>query len=209
MSMWTKFRDAVVGYAAPIVGGIAGGIVGGPAGAAIGTRLGQGLIGGGGQAPSVSAPGMPRAAMPGSGGMMQTAGVIPPAMRALSAAGRYLISARGIASTLTGRIIGVFKGSRLFRVRQVADLAKRVGIDAAAAALGVTAVEVAQMIAAHLTQSAGKRSRGRGISARDVRTTRRTITKIRSIEHSLSGVCRPRASSRARKAAPAAFIRQG
>jgi hypothetical protein len=216
-----------------LFGSIVGTAIGGPWGGLAGTAVDAIL--GGDSGPSVNITGTPLAnifngpwnaqttgtyddlpvyspgdgAMDGSnqGGMIQTAGVIPPAMRAIGAMGRYITSARGIVSTFAGKIVGVMRGTKLFRVQAVADLAKRVGIDAAAAALGVTAVEVAQMIAAHLMQSAARRKRGRGISARDVRCTRRTIHKIRSIEHSLQGVCRPRTSRR--KAAPAAFVRQG
>lgn len=155
-------------------------------------------------------------AMPGSGSMMRTANpIVPkllmkPAIGAFAAARNWLISARGMVSTISGRLLGVMRGSKLFRSKEVMSMAKLIGIEATAVALGISAVEVAQLIAAQLTQTAGRR-RGRGISARDVKVTRRTIGKIRSIERTLSDVCGPR-TSRARKSRstiPAAFVRQG
>lgn len=208
MSLFTTLRNAVTSVAAPLVTAAAT-VYGGPV---LGGLTGT-LLAGAGSGPS--APGSPTAtgaAIPGAGeeggGMIRTAGAVRGAVGAMAAARNWLISGRGIVSTISGRLLGVLRGTKLFKNAQVADLAKRIGIEATAAALGITVVEVAQLIAAHLMQRAGRHRRGRGITARDVRTTRRTIHKIRSIEHALSqsGICRH--TSRARRA-PAAFVRQG
>lgn len=177
MSLWTKVRD-VVRSAAPLIGAAYG-----PAGAMIG-----GLI-----APQPKLETMPSGLMlpaPSPGpGMVETAGTVRPALQAAAAAGRWLISKTGVVTTFGGKILGVMRGTRLFRNRQVVQLVKQIGIQGAATALGITAVEVAQMVAEHQMQGNRKR---RGISYRDVATTRRTIGKIRSIQRGLSesGICR-------------------
>jgi histone H3/H4 len=146
--------------------------------------------------------------MPGAGdsGMTQTAGTLPSLVRGAAAAGRWLISARGIASTASGRLLGVMRGTTLFRTRQISRLAKEVGIQSAATALGITAVEVAQLIASDIVQRTRHR-RGRGISARDIRSARRTITKMNNFAKLIH--CAPRAPARRRSAGVGAIIRQG
>jgi hypothetical protein len=214
MSLLSKVGKAVgraaTSYGKALVTSYAGAVAG-----PVGQNFAQSLLGGGGS----SAPGAPgdysmagSQGMPGSGsdygggGMVQT-GAGTTVVKGLQMMKNWLISARGIVSTPAGKLLGVMKGTKLFNSKSIADLAKRVGIDAAAAALGLTAVEVAQLIASHITTSSSRRKRGRGISARDVRVTRRTLHKVRSIEHAISGACRPRA--RARSRSPAQFVRQG
>jgi hypothetical protein len=145
------------------------------------------------------------------GGFFPTAaaaGVVPRAMQMMRGMTGWLIGPRGIVTSATGKILGVMRGTSLFRNKKVFALAKQVGIDTAAVVLGVTVVEVAQMVFAH-QQTLGRR-RGRGISGRDVKVTRRTIGKIRTIEKSLaeSGICAPRGRGRARNAS-GTFVRQG
>jgi hypothetical protein len=89
----------------------------------------------------------------------------------------------GLISTATRAGIGAVRGiidsaGRFFSNSKVLALAKRVGIDAAAAALGVSAVLIAQSIAA---DTARGRPRRRGITFRDVRTTKRVIRQVQSI----------------------------
>jgi hypothetical protein len=107
--------------------------------------------------------------------------------------GRLWISARGIARTAAGKIAGVMKGTQLLRNKQVISLTKQIGIVAAAAALGITANDVAEMILAET----GKRRRVRGISGRDIKCTRRTLGKLRSVQR-LIGAAAPRGRARAR-----------
>jgi hypothetical protein len=122
--------------------------------------------------------------------------------------GNMLIAGGNVAMNQAGRVLGVIRGGKLFGNAKVLKLAKQVGMDAASIALGVGVADLAAMII-NAQESAGRKARrGRGISGRDVHVTRRTLNKIRSIEHSLAGSCRPRARSRTRSA-PAQFVRQG
>jgi hypothetical protein len=199
MSLWTSIRDTVVGAAPTIIGAA----IGGPAGATIGNILGGAVAR---QQAQTLLP-MPQPvgnAGPG-GSMVQTAGTLralPPIMGAMRG---WLVGARGIVTSATGALLGVMRGQKLFRNAQVLALAKQVGIDAAAVALGVTAVDVAQMIAAHV-QRRGRRHRTRGISGRDIKCTRRTMRKFHSLArlfHTTS------TSARRRSPAGATLIRQG
>lgn len=87
------------------------------------------------------------------------------------AAGNLILSS-------TGRALSVITatGQRIGRKRVVA-LAKSIGLQAAAAALGIGLVEIATMTADEL----GRPRRRRGITARDFATTRRTMTKIKTM----------------------------
>ena len=167
MSLWTDIRDTVTGIAPTVIGAA----VGYPA---LGATL-SGIIGASRQAvPQTLMP------MPSGGGMIQTAGTLralPPIMGAMRG---WLVGARGLVTSGAGALLGVMRGQKLFRNAQVMQLAKQVGIDAAAVALGVTAVDVAQMIAAHV-QRRGRRHRTRGISGRDIKCTRRTMRKFHSL----------------------------
>lgn len=182
MSLWTSVRDTargLIGAAAPIVGASIGGPIGGVFGKALGAAIQPtSFIGG------------PPPAMPGSGG---DGGMVPTAAggvvtRGAIAIGRWLIGARGIARNATGKIVGVMRGTSLFRNKRVIALAKQIGIEGAAVALGITVAEVAEMFVAET----GKRRRARGISGRDIRCTRRTLGKIRSVQRMI-GLARPAA----------------
>ena len=87
------------------------------------------------------------------------------------AAGNLILSS-------TGRILSVVTatGARIGRKRVVA-IAKSIGLNAAAAALGISIVELATMV----TDDLGRPRRRRGITARDFSTTRRTLTKIKTM----------------------------
>lgn len=78
----------------------------------------------------------------------------------------------------TGKILAVVTatGARIGRKRAVA-IAKSIGLNAAAAALGIGLVELATMV----TEEVGRPRRRRGITARDFSTTRRTLTKIKTM----------------------------
>jgi hypothetical protein len=157
-----------------------------------------------------SAPGMP------GGGIIQTGGgtgawgtVTKGATNVAKGIGNMLISGGNVALSRAGRVLGVLRNGKLFGNAKVLKLAKQIGMDAAAAALGCGVADLAAMIINAQESAARKSRRGRGISGRDVRTTRRTLTKIRSIEHSLAGSCRPRTRTTRARSAPAQFVRQG
>ena len=87
-------------------------------------------------------------------------------------------AAGNLVLSSTGRILAVItaSGARIGRKRAVA-IAKFLGLNAGAAALGIGIVELAQMT----VDETGRPRRRRGITARDFATTRRTMTKIKSM----------------------------
>ena len=202
MSLWTSIRDTVTSVLPTVIGTAIGGPVGGAVGSILTAARNPGPV-----QPQISLMPMPTTSatsMPGSGGMVQTAGTLralPPIMGAMRG---WLVGARGIVTSATGALLGVMRGQKLFRNAQVLQLAKQVGIDAAAVALGVTAVDIAQMIAAHV-QRRGRRHRTRGISGRDIKCTRRTMRKF----HSLSRLFHTTSTARRRTGGAANIIRQG
>jgi len=99
-----------------------------------------------------------------------------------AAVGAGALATGGAAGNLilssTGRILSVVTatGARISRKRMVA-IAKSIGLQAGAAALGIGLVELATVV----TDDLGRPRRRRGITARDFTTTRRTMNKIKSM----------------------------
>lgn len=129
------------------------------------------INGGGTTAPAMTLPAMPNLSM-----------ALGPFLGSAASAGRALLGsgivagAVGIVRTAAGAIRGVMTaGGRFISSRKAVELAKRVGIDAAAVALGISAVEMAQMV---LDEGVKPRRRGKGITAASMRTTRRTMRQI-------------------------------
>jgi len=88
--------------------------------------------------------------------------------------------------SLSGRIRGIVaRSGEFFTSAKVADLAQRFGLEMAAAGLGVGLLEVAQAVFSH-HRSRRRGRRGRGITARDMRTSRRTIRKLTRMHHELA-----------------------
>lgn len=81
-------------------------------------------------------------------------------------------------------------GSAKFR-RSALVLAKELGISAAAIALGITVLELAEIIAR------GTPRRRRGITARQISTTKATIRRIDSLNRAIAKVCPPASRRRA------------
>lgn len=164
--------------------------------AATGFNIGQSILPGG--APS----GFSAGALPDLGPLaMGLPGLIPRAGALIGGAARAGV---GLMRTAAGKVRGVFLGSgRFISSKKGAALAKRVGIDAAAAALGISAVEMAEMV---LASQEGRR-RGRGLSARDMRIAKRTIRTIDRLHDEIVRACRGtmparRAPARAAAACP-------
>lgn len=127
------------------------------------------------------------AAWPGGGGAQwytaptvnQMTGEVIPA----SAAGGLM---RGMAGGL-GRAFGRGRGlmtaaGQWFTTKKILALVKTVGIEAAAVALGVSAVDLAHIVMSDV----GKKRRARGITGRDMRTTNRTINKVERLHCKLA-----------------------
>lgn len=167
-----SFLSSLGSVAAPIIGGL----VGGPTGFALGSAVSAGFAPSRGPTPASFVP-IPR---PGSsvGPTVASASIIIPLARG---AGRLISSLLARASATLGR--------RISRAG-VLSLTREVGIAAAATALGLTAIEIAQIIAAKPTR------RRRGITASQLTTTKATIRRIDSINRSIAAVCPPAARRR-------------
>lgn len=108
------------------------------------------------------------------GGMVPVAG-------AVARAGALIVGAGG-------RILGLITSAgRRISVAKVAQIAKSFGIQTAAAALGVTAIEVAQAVMQDATK---KRRRNRGITPRDMRVTGRTVNKLNRMHAKIAQIAR-------------------
>lgn len=120
-------------------------------------------------------------AVPGGGSRL------PPGVRgvkAMSTLPAIMRAAPGVIRTVTGKISRIVTPEgRSFSRKQVVSFAKRFGPEAAAAALGVT---VADVLSGILDDSTTRRRR-RGITPRDLQTTRRTICKVKNMHKMISG----------------------
>ena len=124
--------------------------------------------------------------------MQAGTGVSQVALRLPGAAVGGFAAARGAISALL-KLASMKIGRRMTRASAV-SLVKRIGIEAAALALGLSIVEMASIVA-----SAPSR-RSRGISASDVKRTKRTLRKINSIACQLKETVGSRASFGRKKA---------
>lgn len=118
-------------------------------------------------------------ASPG-GRTLAPSATVRPAMAALPA----LRAIPGVIRTVTGKVSRIVSPEgRSFSRKQVASFVRRFGPEAAAAALGVT---VADVLSTMLDETTTRRRR-RGITARDLQTTRRTICKVKNMNKMISG----------------------
>lgn len=122
-------------------------------------------------APSLSLPSIALGSLPAIGGSVMRAGS----------------AAVGVIRSVGGRILGVMlpSGMRVSRKAAV-QLAKSMGITAAATALGIGAADLAEMV----LQDAGKRGRGRGVTGAQLRITRRTMRTVERMHRQIAGYCR-------------------
>lgn len=98
--------------------------------------------------------------------------------------GGAVAAAAGVIRTVGGRILRfVLPSGMKVSVGGAVQLARRIGIEAAAVALGVGVADVAQAIMQHEKHA---HRRGRGITAAQLRTTRRTITKVENAHRQLA-----------------------
>lgn len=126
-------------------------------------------------------------AFPTIAGPLASLGGLAARLGAGSLIGGAARAAVGLVRTAAGKVRGVFLASgRFISSKKGAQLAKRVGIDAAAVALGVSTVEVAEMVLADLERG----RRGRGLSARDMKITRRTIGTVQRLHRQIVDACR-------------------
>lgn len=136
-------------------------------------------------------------AMAGSPARMFPGGIMGGIGRAISTGAMTLrgtiTGAIGVIRSATGKILRVIMpGGRSVSRKNAVALIKRVGIDAAAVALGISAVEAAQMLLDDVTT----KRRGRGLSAANIRTAKRVCRTISSMQRSLAECARPRSVRR-------------
>jgi len=126
-------------------------------------------------------------------GMARPAGfpaILGGAARLVPGASRLLGAAAGIVRTAAGKVRGVMTSAgRFVSSTKAAALAKKVGLETAAVALGVSAVELAEMVLADQEQRGRRRSRG--VSGTDLKRTRRTIRTIERMHQQIVSACRP------------------
>lgn len=120
----------------------------------------------------VAAPGMTNIAWPA---------VIPRVMSSLGMGG--VVAAGGAVVRAGSRLIQTAIGN-ISRKRVVA-IAKTLGIQGAATALGIGAVEIAQMV----LDEGQRRGRRGGITSAQMRTTRRTIGKVMGLHRQIAAAC--------------------
>lgn len=193
-----------LGAAAPFLGGI----LGGPVGFALGGAIGAGFGGNGGQAQVVG-----RQTAPGAVQQVQaltSVSPVPfsqgfrsaPAQRQFGTSGfgvqRRRVGVTGAVSRLAGGMFsgGVLAGGIVADIlrssrentgqrvtkNKVIDAAKNCGIELAADTFGISETDVCRVILA------GRTRRRRGISAADVRRTKRTLRFVRTIKKDLKAV---------------------
>jgi len=140
----------------------------------------------------------------GGMGMAQPVGfpaLLGGAARLVPGAARLLGAAAGVVRTAAGKIRGVMTSAgRFVSSSKAAALARKVGLETAAVALGVSAVELAEMILAD--QERKGRRRGRGVSGADLRRTRRTIRTVERMHDQIVAACRPSMPRRAARSCP-------
>lgn len=198
MSLWTSLRDSVIkpiaaAVLAPVTGGASLAVLAADRAAAPGSGfLGTGL----GGASGTTVQNVVQAATTFSGSMPAVIPSISPTtgVQAMVSPGSVFSTALGAAASLgmgnlrkigntvysaTGKILHVLVGGMKVTPRKAKALAKQIGLDAAAAALGISAIELAQMVLSDTARTS--RGNSRGISGADLRRTRRTMNKIKSI----------------------------
>lgn len=112
--------------------------------------------------------------------------------------GTAMIPAVGGAVVRAGRGFITAAGRMISRKKAVA-LAKQLGVQGAATALGIGALELAEAVVSESQRA----RRGKSITAASMRTTRRTMRQINSLHRQLAGFCRETGVGRSRRAAPA------
>lgn len=104
-------------------------------------------------------------------------------------------AAVGALRSVGGRIVGFFTASgKRVSVKEAVMLAGNIGLSAAAAALAVDEAELAEAVMQELKKRG--RGRARGISAAQLRTTRRTMRKIESMHRQIHRAAKSAVSHR-------------
>lgn len=124
-----------------------------------------------------------------SGGPMNGGGMQPVVWPSMAAAGGAAVAAAVSLGSLLARGASaagaIFRGANGVTVRmaQLWPFVKKYGPFAVATGLGISAQQLATLLEQAPRSGGGRGRRGRGISARDVKTTRRTLKTIRKLYH--------------------------
>lgn len=130
-------------------------------------------------------------ALPGTGlslaNQLAAGPLVSGVVRTAAAAGGGLVKLAGAAGRTIWKV--VLPSGKVVTRKNAVALARRIGLESAAVALGISAVEMASAIAEEST----RRRRGRGITGRDLAVVRRTARKLNSAACALAGIPRPAA----------------
>jgi hypothetical protein len=109
------------------------------------------------------------------------------------AAGTAVRAAAGILRSAGGKILRVVlpSGVKVSRAAAI-KLTKAVGYTSAAAALGITVQDLAEWV------MQGERKRGKGVTAAQLKTTKRTMTVVEKMHRQIAGYCRDAGVQRTR-----------
>jgi len=137
-------------------------------------------------------------------------GMMPTLGRVGTFLGGAASATAGVLRSAAGRILGVIlpSGVKVSR-KSVVSLAKTMGVQGAATALGIGAVELAEMVMEEEMKKG--RGRGRGVTGAQLRTTRTTMRKVERMHRQIAsyardaGVCAPRRPRIVYAAAPKAL----
>lgn len=136
--------------------------------------------------------------MPGGfGGAQVTQAAFP--LAGMLGAGALIAGGGALVRAVGGRVMTAL--GAMTRKRVVA-IAKQLGIAGASTALGIGAVEIAQMV----IDDGKKKGRGKGVSAANIRTTKRTLRTVVGLYKQVQGAC---SSAGVRGRARTVFVGKG
>jgi hypothetical protein len=131
--------------------------------------------------------------------MMLAAGPVPgmssvPARIGGAIVGTGVVGAARMAARAVAARVAAYVGRRV-TAQQAMALVRRIGPEAAAAALGLTAVELAQWL---MQSNALKGRRRRGITGRQISNARSTIRRVTGFMAQIQSACGPATRRRSR-----------
>ena len=113
-----------------------------------------------------------------------------------------IAGAAGAVGRALGRGFGsIMVAGRAVPVKRLWDITKKFGPEVAAAAVGYGVADLMAIFASSGVISSGSRRRRRGISSRDIRTTKRVVRFVNRMSHDIGCVHRPHIRSARRASA--------
>lgn len=130
---------------------------------------------------------------PTSGGMGMGGPMMgmAPLGRAIQTGGSMVMAGAGRLFSKAGRFLGITTASgKVIRRKQIVAAAKKFGLEATAAATGLTIVELSQLV----IEETGKPRRARGITGSQLRNASSTIRRMKRFNQLIGLNCGPRRS---------------